>query len=89
MQTPQPLAYERAQRLMHLHRFVLCCSLPVVIRGRGRPAWDAIYPALKTALNKLDAQAQVQGAGCMQPWPWVPRHMQLVEQWHWQWCMGP
>ncbi len=34
-------------------------SLPTVIKGRGRQAWDAVGPALKAALNRLDAEAQV------------------------------
>ena len=36
--------------------------LPSVIKGRGRPAWDSIAPALKSALNKLDGAAQIDAA---------------------------
>ncbi len=35
------------------------CSLPAVLKGRGRPAFDAISQPLKAALNRLDSEAQV------------------------------
>lgn len=38
---------------------VLRCSLPTVLKGRGRPAFDAISQPLKAALNRLDSDAQV------------------------------
>mmetsp|Transcript_9565 Transcript_9565/g.20370 ORF Transcript_9565/g.20370 Transcript_9565/m.20370 type:complete len:882 (+) Transcript_9565:180-2825(+) len=37
-------------------------NLPSTIRGRGRPAWDAIAQPLKAALNRMDADAQVEAA---------------------------
>ncbi len=39
---------------------VLLCSLPTVLKGRGRPAFDAISQPLKAALNRLDSDAQVR-----------------------------
>lgn len=40
---------------MHTHR-----SLPSVVRGRGRAAFEAIAQPLKSALSRLDADAQVR-----------------------------
>jgi hypothetical protein len=37
-----------------------CRSLPAVVKGRGRPAFDAIAQPLKAALNRLDTEAQVR-----------------------------
>ncbi|GAX81677.1 hypothetical protein CEUSTIGMA_g9105.t1 [Chlamydomonas eustigma] len=38
-------------------------NLPSVIKGRGKAAWDSVSPALKAALNRLDAEAQIDAAG--------------------------
>ncbi|GAX76223.1 hypothetical protein CEUSTIGMA_g3667.t1 [Chlamydomonas eustigma] len=37
-------------------------NLPSVIKGRGKSAWDAVSPALKAALNRLHADAQIDAA---------------------------
>ncbi|KAG2485883.1 hypothetical protein HYH03_015466 [Edaphochlamys debaryana] len=37
-------------------------NLPAVLKGRGRPAFDAISQPLKAALNRLDSEAQVATA---------------------------
>lgn len=37
-------------------------NLPAVVKGRGRPAFDAIAQPLKAALNRLDTEAQVATA---------------------------
>jgi len=34
-------------------------SLPHVIKGRGRSAWEVLAAPLKAALNRLDADTQV------------------------------
>ncbi|GAX79120.1 hypothetical protein CEUSTIGMA_g6560.t1 [Chlamydomonas eustigma] len=37
-------------------------NLPSVIKVKGKTAWDAVHPALKLALNKLDAEAHIDVA---------------------------
>ncbi|KAG2445689.1 hypothetical protein HXX76_000297 [Chlamydomonas incerta] len=37
-------------------------NLPTVLKGRGRPAFDAISQPLKAALNRLDSDAQIATA---------------------------
>ncbi|EFJ50926.1 hypothetical protein VOLCADRAFT_88347 [Volvox carteri f. nagariensis] len=37
-------------------------NLPAVLKGRGRPAFDAISQPLKAALNRLDSEAQIATA---------------------------
>ncbi|KAF5829639.1 hypothetical protein DUNSADRAFT_15706 [Dunaliella salina] len=37
-------------------------NLPHIIKGRGRSAWESLAGPLKTALNRLDADAQVEAA---------------------------
>ncbi|GIL70257.1 hypothetical protein Vretimale_3531 [Volvox reticuliferus] len=37
-------------------------NLPAVLKGRGRPAFDAISQPLKAALNRLDSEAQTATA---------------------------
>ena len=48
------------QTLTALFWLLSCRSLPAVVKGRGRPAFDAIAQPLKAALNRLDTEAQVR-----------------------------
>lgn len=43
----------------HASVFYLTCSLPHVLKGKARQAWEAIAGPLKSALNRLDADCQV------------------------------
>lgn len=59
--------------------------LPSVIKGRGRPAWDSIAPALKSALNKLDAATLIDAADAF---TWIARE-RLMTPMDCQACLLP
>jgi hypothetical protein len=39
--------------------FSLSCSLPLLLKAKGRAAWDAVQANLLQTLQKLDLEAQV------------------------------
>jgi hypothetical protein len=39
--------------------FALACSLPLLLKAKGRAAWDAVQANLLQMLQKLDLEAQV------------------------------
>ena len=51
---------------MALPAFSLACSLPALIKARGRAAFDVLREPLDAALDAMDADAEVPNcmAGC-------------------------
>jgi hypothetical protein len=44
----------------HQRLVALVCSLPLLLKAKGRAAWDAVQANLLQMLQKLDLEAQVQ-----------------------------